>query len=304
MSWEGFKYYITHPMHIYGFLSNRGLLDWMSDKTYLKMIYRIIMKEKLNVDNPVTFTEKMQWLKIYDHNPEYTVMVDKYGVKKYIADRIGEEYVVPLLGVWDKFEDIDFESLPEQFVLKCTHDSGGLVICKDKSNLDIAAARAKINKSLKRNYYRNFREWPYKNVKPRIIAEQYMEDENSFESLNVYKIMTFNGVPKIIQAIKNDKTKNESIDYFDTSWNLMDMRQNYPNSEVPVQKPHNLEAMLLLAEKLAKGFSFLRVDFYEVNGKVYFSEFTFYSDAGMEKFKPDKWNKELGDWIKLPDKNV
>lgn len=304
MSIKGLKYYLSNPTRIYGFFATRGMLDWLSDRAYLKMAYRIVMGEKLNIDNPTTFNEKLQWLKVYDHKPEYTTMVDKYEVKKYVADRIGEEYIIPVLGVWDNFDDIDFDSLPEQFVLKCTHDSGGLIICKDKSKLDIKAAKAKINKSLKRNYYRNSREWPYKNVKPRILAEQYMVDKNSFESLNVYKIMTFNGTPKIVQAIKNDKTEYETIDYFDTSWNLLDLKQNFPNSETPLRRPQQLDEMLRLAEKMCAGFAFLRVDFYEVNGKVYFSEFTFYSDTGMAHFTPSEWNRRLGDWIKLPPKNV
>lgn len=271
---------------------------FLKDEVYLKKIYKLQMKKKLNLKNPQTFNEKLQWLKLYDRKPEYTEMVDKYAVKKYVSDRIGDEYVIPTIGVWDSFDDIDFDKLPNQFVLKCTHDSGGLVICKDKSKLDICEARKKIEKSLKRNYFWHGREWPYKNVNPRIIAEVYMKDEDN-ERLPVYKIMTFGGKAEIIQSIQNDKTKNETIDYFDRDWNLLDVRQNFPNSEIPLPRPSSLPKMLELAESFAKGFKFLRVDFYQVNGKIYFSEFTFYSDSGTAAFVPESWDLKLGNMIKI-----
>ncbi len=296
------KKVLKNPWHLVVAFSDRGWLNPLSDKMYLKLMYRARLGKKLNLENPKTFNEKLQWLKLYNRKPEFTIMVDKYEVKKYVADLIGDEYVIPTLGVWDRFEDIDFDTLPNSFVLKCTHDSGGLVICKDKSQLDLAAAKSKIERSLKRNYYKYGREWPYKNVKPRIIAEEYMEDVNSKESLNVYKIMTFSGEPKIIQTIQNDKKSNETIDYFDTNWNLLDLRQNFPNSEIKLSKPEKLEEMLSLARLMGEGFSFLRIDFYEVNGKVYFSEFTFYSDSGTAKFNPCEWDEKLGDYIKLPSR--
>ena len=279
-------------------LDYRGAYNGLSDEKYLKKIYKVRMDKKLDLESPKTFNEKLQWLKLYDRKPIYSVMVDKYEVKNYISERIGSEYVIPTLGVYDSFDDIDFDKLPESFVLKSTHDSGGLVIVRDKSKLDKEKARAKIEKSLARNYYYHGREWPYKNVKPRIIAEQYMEDSASSE-LPVYKIMTFGGVPKIIQTIQGDKTAKETIDYFDTDWNLLELRQNFPNSEKPLTRPENLEKMLELAAGFSQGFAFLRVDFYEINGKVYFSEFTFYSDSGMAKFIPDEWDLRLGEWIKL-----
>lgn len=253
-----------------------------------------------NLRNPETFNEKLQWLKLHDRKPEYSAMVDKHEVKKYIADRIGEKYVIPTIGVWERFEDIDFDKLPEQFVLKCTHDSGGLIICKDKNKLNIEAAKNKVNRSLGKNYYWHAREWPYKNVQPRILAEPFMKDgENDF--LPVYKFMCFHGEPRIIQTIQNDKQPNESIDYFDTEWNLLELRQNFPNSEKPLLKPENLDEMCGLARKLSKGHAFLRVDFYVINGEIKFSEFTFYSDAGFSKFTPEFWDKTLGQWIDLPD---
>lgn len=270
------------------------------DKPYLSYVYKKRFRKSIDWKNPQTFNEKLQWLKLYDRKPEYTQMVGKYEAKKYVEERIGEEYIIPTLGVWDCFEDIDFDALPEQFVLKCTHDSGGLAICRNKATFDKEKARAKIERSLKKNYYWGSREWPYKNVKPQILAEQYMEDNQGLDSLPVYKIMTFGGVPKIIQTIQNDKMPNESIDYFDTDWNLLDIRQNYPNSEAPFDRPETLQEMLTLATKLSQGLPFLRIDFYSVNGQVYFSEYTFYSDSGLAVFNPPEWDKTLGEWIELP----
>ena len=277
----------------------KALSHFIPDKLYIKLRYFRRLHKCPNLKQPQTFNEKLQWLKLYNRNPLYTTLADKYGVKKYIADKIGEEYLIPTLGVWDKFDDIDFNSLPNEFVLKCTHDSGGLVICKDKSKLDIESARRKISKSLKANYFWQGREWPYKNVKPHIIAEKFMKDRD-FDNLNVFKIFNFNGEPKIIQTIQNDKMPNETIDYFDTDWNLLDLRQNYPNSKNPLPRPETLNEMLELARILAKDTApFIRTDFYEINGKVYFSEFTFYSDSGFAKFTPEEWDLKLGNWIIL-----
>lgn len=207
-------------------------------------------------------------------------MVDKYAVRDYIKNTIGEEYLIPLLGVWDSFEEIDFDRLPNQFVLKTNHDSGTVVICKDKKSFDIEAARRKINRRINYNYYHLWREWPYKNVKSRIIDEKYMQDKDS-ECLNVYKIFNFNGNPMLIQTIRNDKTPDETIDYYDINWELLDLRQNFPNSSNPFPRPETLDDMLSLARILSVGFAFIRTDFYTINGKAYFSEFTFYSNAGF-----------------------
>ena len=272
----------------------------LTDKAYIKLAYFRRFHKFPDLKNPKTYNEKLQWLKLYDRKPIYTAMVDKYEVKKYVADIIGEEYIIPTLGVFEKFDDIDFDSLPNQFVLKCTHDSGGLVICKDKKTFDIDSARSKINASLKVNYYLYGREWPYKNVPPRIIAEKFMKDRE-FETLNVYKIFNFNGKPELIQVIQGDKTKNETIDYFDTEWNLLKIKQNYPNSACPLPKPKNLSIMLDLAKKLTEKNvpPFIRTDFYEINGEVYFSEFTFFSDSGFARFDPPDWDKKFGCMIDL-----
>ena len=271
-----------------------------SDKTYLKIKYRIVFGKKLNLKEPKTFNEKLQWLKLNDRKPQYTTMVDKYEAKKYIADRIGEQYVIPTIGVWDSFDDIDFDKLPDKFVLKCTHNSQGLVICRDKQKLDYQKIRKEVAKSLKNNFYWHCREWQYKNVVPRVMVEQYMEDSKGVgRNLNVFKIFCFNGEPKLFQVIQNDKTKEETIDYFDVSWNRLDIRQNYPNSETHLKRPVNLEQMLEIAKKLSEGFPFLRVDLYEVNGKIYFSELTFHSDAGFAKFQPEEWDFNLGNFINI-----
>ena len=282
---------------------SRGFYRLMNDEKYLKKVYELRTDKKLNLKNPATFNEKLQWLKLHDRKPEYSLLVDKYEVKKVISERIGEKYIIPTIGVWDRVEDINFDELPEKFVMKCTHNSGGLVICKNKADLDIEKVKGKLSKALKINYFYRSREWPYKNVKPRIIAEKFMKDSNQENdgSLNVYKIFCFGGKPYIIQTIQNDKTPEETIDYFDTDWNLLELRQNFPNSKHPLSKPQTLEEMLTLAEKLTKGHPFLRADFYDVDGEIYFSELTFYSDAGMATFEPEEWDYKLGELIKLPD---
>lgn len=289
---------IKNPKLILQYLSGKSIFWKMSDEKYLKMKYLFNIGKKLNLKKPFTFNEKMQWLKLNDRKDIYTLMVDKYEAKKIAAERIGEDYIIKTIGIWDKFEDIDFDKLPNQFVLKCTHDSGTVVICKDKNNFNIESAREKINSRLKYNYYYNCREWPYKNVKPRIIAEEFMQDRD-FEVLNVFKVFNFNAGEQIVQAIQNDKTKDECIDYFDKDWNKLVLRQNYKNGEITLPEPKNLKEMLEISKELSEGFKFLRTDFYEVNGKLYFSEFTFYSDAGLAKFEPEEWDGILGDRIDL-----
>lgn len=282
-------------------LNHRGYLKFLPDKLFLKLIFWVRTGKKLNLKNPYTYNEKLQWLKLYDRKYKYTDMVDKYAVKKYVSDIIGEKYVVPLLGVWDSVEDVDFDKLPEKFVLKATHNSGGIVICRDKTTLDIETVKNKLSTILKKNYFFYLREWPYKNVKPRIIAEKLMENSKQKENtnLNVYKIFCFDGKPEIIQTIQNDKTPDETIDYFDISWKLLDLKQSFPNSKTPLEKPSTLEEMLSLAAKLSKGVAFLRVDFYDVDEEIYFSEFTFYSDSGMANFYPEDWNRRLGELINI-----
>jgi len=278
----------------------------LSDENYVKLQFRAFMNKRLNLKKPVTYNEKIQWLKLYDHNPLYTTLVDKNGVKEYVANIIGEQYIIPTLGVWDSFEDIDFDTLPDKFVLKCTHDSGGLTICTDKNLLDKEFVKLRMEKYLKRNYYLQSREWPYKNVKPRIIAEEYMEDAES-EELRDYKFFCFDGKAKMMFVATDRQKKNEEtkFDFYDTEFNHLDLRNGHPNADKSIKKPKNFETMIDLASRLSKGIPHVRVDFYEVNGKVYFGEMTFYHWSGLVAFEPENWDNILGEWIILPkEKNI
>ena len=291
------------PKYRFSALSRLGFYNYMSDREYLQRLFKYRMGRELDIDTPRTFSEKLQWLKIYNRRPEYSVMVDKYAVKKFVADKIGAEYVVPLIGVYESPDEIDFDSLPDKFVIKCTHNGGeGNAICRDKAAFDFESRKKVIRRALTKNYYPASREWPYKNVPPRVIVEQYIQDGDRL-NLPVYKIFCFNGEPKLIQAIQDDKTKQETIDYFDTEWNRLQLRQNYPNSKNPLPRPECLSEMLELAAKLSTGVPHVRVDLYQANGKVYFSEFTFFSDAGMVDFDPPEWNNKLGEWLILPEKH-
>ena len=275
------------------------LSRFYSDEKFLKKLFKLRMGKELNLDNPQTFSEKLQWLKLYNRKPEYTMMVDKYAVKEYVASMIGGEYIIPTLCVYNSVDEIDFNSLPNQFVLKCTHDSGGLVICKDKSKLDIKSARKKLAKSLMNNYYYQNREWPYKNTTPRIIAEQYMEDESGYE-LKDYKFFCFDGEPKCCQVIAGRKDVM-TVDFFDKDWNHLPFHEPriYPYSWELVSRPQSYENMWKLAQKLSANQPFLRVDFYNINGQIYFGELTFFPTSGMGGFDPEEWDYTFGNWIKL-----
>ena len=284
-------------------LDRKGRLDCLSDEAYLKLLYRTTRGKPLNLKKPKTFNEKLQWLKIYDRKSEYTTMVDKYEAKKYVAERIGEEYIIPTLGVWDSFNEVDFDSLPNQFVLKCTHNSGGLAICRDKENWDPTSVREMFERCLKKNYYLRGREWPYKNVKPRIIAETYMEDPDQSAGLRDYKFYCFNGEPKFLyvsEGLENHATAK--ISFLNTDWTFAPFgRSDYrPFTELP-PKPSNYEKMISLARQLSQGIPFLRVDLYEINGKVYFSELTFSPCSGMMPFDPPEWDAICGEMITLPE---
>lgn len=270
----------------------------------IKRVFKERMGYDLNLENPVTYSEKLQWMKLYYHNPLNTTLVDKYAVKQYVEERIGKEYLIPTIGVWDRFGDIDFEKLPQQFVLKCTHDSGGLVICKDKSKLDVQKARDTITKCLKHNFYYSGFEWPYKNVKPRIIAEQYMEDSKTKE-LRDYKFFCFDGVVKYLFIATDRQNREEPyFDFFDADFNYLDMRQGHPNAPIIPEKPLCFEEMKTLAAKLSSEMPHVRVDFYEVDGKVYFGEFTFFHHGGWTPFDPEEWDIIFGKEITLPEKWV
>lgn len=289
---------IHHPEKVITNLGKRELLNWVPDELYLKIVYGLIFKKKLDLDTPKTFNEKLQWLKLHDRQPQYTTMVDKYEAKKYVAGKIGEEYIIPTLGVWDSFDNIDFGRLPDQFVLKCTHDSGGLVICKDKSRFDVQAAKEKIEQCLKRNFYWLGREWPYKNVKPRIIAEKYMTDESGVE-LKDYKVFNFDGEPKLIQ-VDYDRFVEHKRNLYGTDWQYIEVSIQYPtDAGHQIDKPKQLEKMLQMARRLSAGIPHVRTDFYCIDDKIYFGELTFYHESGFGKFTPESFGEEMGKWLKL-----
>lgn len=297
---------IKDPFLIYSILVHKYIKNnahFLSDKCYLTLLYIASFRKFPNWKNPQTFNEKLQWLKLYNRNPLYSTLVDKYEVKRYVAKKIGEEYIIPTLGVWDSFEDIDFNSLPNQFVLKCTHDSGGLVIVKDKSNLDVNAAKEKIEKSLKRNFFWQGREWPYKNVKPRIIAEKYMSDIDDTQ-LTDYKVHNFNGIPKVILVCRDRYSESGlTEDFYNVKWEHLDItRPGHAQSLTITECPKELDEILRLSKLLAKDIPFVRSDFYIINGKEYFGELTFFPASGMKPFEPKEWDYKLGSWIELPSK--
>lgn len=291
------KNVIKNPKKIILFMATKGMFKWIPDKIYLKLVYKLKMNEKLDLNNPKTYNQKLQWLKLYNRNPMYTKLVDKYEVREYIKEQIGEEYLIPLLGVYDSFEEIDFDNMPNEFVIKCTHDSGGVIICKDKSKFDKDEARKKINKCLKKNYYYIWREWPYKHVKPRIICEKYMEDKISGELID-YKFMCFNGEPKLIQFHKN-RSSNYTLDFFDIDWNKTSIVQGVPNSVDVISKPECLDDMLKIVRKVARDTNFIRIDLYFINNRIYFGEITYYPTSGFTPFENEEDDIKLGEWIKL-----
>lgn len=289
--------YIRQPWLIPIALQNKGLGIVIPDSVFLRSAYYSSFGNKLNLKEPKTFNEKLQWLKLNDRKMIYTTMVDKYAVKEYVANIIGEKYVIPTFGVWNKFDEIDFSTLPRTFVLKCTHDSGGVVICKDQSNFDLKKARKKLTENLHKDYYLNGREWPYRNVKHRIIAEQYIDD-----NLQDYKIFCFNGKPRMTLVCSDRFTKNGlKEDFYDENWNHLELqRPAHGNTDHEIKCPCQYELMKELAAKLAENIPFVRIDFYEHKNRVYFGEMTFYPASGFEGFNPSEWDEKLGEWIKLP----
>ena len=269
---------------------------------YIKILFYKRIGRRINLKKPITFNEKLQWLKLYNKKPFYAILVDKYEVKKYIAEKIGMEYVIPAYGVWDKFDDVDFGSLPDQFVLKCTHDSGGLVICKDKKNFDFKKAKEKINKSLKTNYYWCGREWPYKDVKPRIIAEKYMTDSPDVDTFTDYKFYCFNGYVDCVMVCLDRNTGDTKFYFFDKDWKLL--RYNKRGKEAPegftIPKPACIDKMFEIAAELSKGIPFVRVDLYVSNGQIYFGEMTFYPASGFDPNRLPETDLYFGSLIKLP----
>lgn len=269
----------------------------LSDKLYLEVKYYSRFSRKIDWKNPLTFNEKLNWLKLYYHDTKLTTMADKYAVKELVSQIIGEEYVVPCYGVYESIDEIDFSLLPDKFVIKATHDSSGALVCKDKSNLDIESVRAKYAKILKRNWYYSSREWVYKNIPPRIIVDQYLDDGRQGE-LQDYKFWCFNGVPTYMYITNKGASIFEN--FYDMDFNPVNIDHGFPRTSPEYEKSDGFELMKELACKLSQGLPFVRVDFFDVAGKIYFGEFTFYDWAGLKPFANEKWDRALGDKIILP----
>lgn len=304
INYKNIKRYLTDEK--YRFIKNggRGLYKSMPDERYLQLMYMAKTGFPLNLRNPQTFNEKIQWLKLYDRKAVYHSMADKYEAKKYIADMVGEQYVIPTLQVYNSVQDINFDELPQQFVLKCTHDSHGVVICRDKSQLNVKKAKMTLKKGLKRDYYLPLREWVYKDLPRRIIAEEYVSNDG--ESLIDYKVHNFNGEPRVILVCKGRYDEDGlKEDFYDCDWNHLNVkRPHIPNAEKSMPKPEQLEEMLDLSRKLSKDIPFLRTDFYIVKGKLLIGELTFYPASGFGAFVPESFDRTLGDYLILPKNRV
>lgn len=283
------------------FLDNRRFFNRISDEAYLRLMYRARIGRPLHLNKPLAYTEKLQWLKLHDRSEKYTTMVDKYRVRDYVAKTIGEEHLFPVLGTWETAEQIDFDALPEQFVLKCNHSSGDVIVCRDKSRFDRDQARRQLQKTLQKDYYFAGREWPYKNVKRMIYAEQFMVDESGYE-LKDYKFFCFNGEPRMLYVASDRGKQGEEVkfDFFDLDWNHLPFVNGHPHAKREIPRPQALDEMLRLSRKLAQGFRHVRVDLYDINGQVYFGEMTFFHMSGMARFEPDEWDYTIGAWLDLP----
>ena len=277
-------------------------LKFLPDKPYLQLFYFATTGKFINFRNPKGYNEKLQWLKIHDKHPEYSTLVDKVAVRNHIAEQLGEEYLFPLLGYWDSFDKIDFSKLPEKFVLKCNHDSGSTKIIKNKSALteaDFQELNEHFTKKLNRDFFYAGREYPYKNIKPYIIAEELMAEEGSPDkSIEDYKFFCFNGEPKVV-LIVTDRNTDCRFDYFDMDFNHLDIIDHCPHADKPIEKPQNFDKMKEIAAKLTKGMKSVRMDLYEINGKIYFGEYTFFSGGGFDLYKQPEWERQMGDWIDL-----
>lgn len=285
-------------LRVYMYLSRRGFLFWVPDEKYLKNVFKLRMGRDLDLEDPKTFNEKLQWLKLYNRQPEYTNMVDKIAAKQFVANRIGEEYIIPTIGIWTSVDDIDFDQLPDQFVLKCNHDSGGLAICKDKSRFDFKKTKRKLKIALKNNGYGYGREWPYKDVKPMILAETFMQQPGKKELMD-YKVLCFNGRAKLIELHMGRYSGEHTQDFYDISWEKTNIAQGSPLSKGVAPRPACLEQMIQLSELLSVNIPHLRVDWYEINGQLYFGELTFFDGSGFGAFDRIEDDLLLGSWIDL-----
>ena len=293
---------IKHPEWVLGlFMRHTPIGRCMNDQLFIKWEFFSGMRKFPNLRNPVTFNEKLQWLKLNDIHPEYARIVDKAEAKEYVREVLGEgaeQYLIPTLGVWNTFDKIDFNLLPNQFVLKTTHDSGGVAIVKDKTTMNLGKVRAKIEHSLNNNFFYEHREYPYKGIKPRIIAEKFMVDESGTE-LKDYKFFCFDGEPKML-FVATDRPFDTRFDFFDMDWNHLPFKQGHPLATKEIKKPAGFEKMKEIARKLSKGFPHVRVDLYDINGQIYFGELTFFHFSGNVPFEPKEWDYKIGEWLHLP----
>jgi hypothetical protein len=295
--------YIKDPLRAFAYivvyLDKTVFSRKLPDKFYLKCKYYRDKGEKLNLKNPPTFHEKLHWLKLYNKNPLYIKLADKYEVREYVDQKIGKKYLIPLLGVWDTFDKIDFTILPNEFILKCNHDSGSVVFCKCKEKFDIKEAREKLEKRLKMIYGKDAREWVYEHIKPRIIAEKYLLDLD-VNKIYDYKFFCFNGEPKClyVASVEPGKTKAK---FYDLSWTELPFTTHLGRLEEKIEKPKNFHEMIDRCKKLSDGINFVRVDLYNIDGEIYFGELTFFPHGGDYSFDPPEWNKTLGGWLKLPE---
>lgn len=293
---------LKHPEWVLGVLiRHTAIARWMSDRTFIKWEYFSGMKKFPDLNNPKTYNEKLQWLKLNNIHPEYSKMVDKADAKEYVKDVLGEgaeQYIIPTLGIWNNFDEIDFNTLPNQFVLKTTHDSGGVVVVKDKASMNIKDVREKIERSLKNNFFFQHREYPYKHITPRILAEKFMVDESGTE-LKDYKFFCFNGEPKML-FVATDRPFDTRFDFFDIEFNHLPFKQGHPLATKVISKPKGFSEMLELSRKLSKGFPHVRVDLYDINGHIYFGELTFFHFSGNVPFEPEEWDFKIGEWLRLP----
>lgn len=295
--------YATDSSYRFHINAGLGLHGGMPDEEYLRRMFLASIGKPLDLDNPITFNEKLQWLKLHDRNPLYTTLVDKYAVKAWVAERIGEQYVVPTYAKWNRAEDIDVTALPEKFVLKTNHDNGGIAICRNKATFDLAVAKKQLSKRLKRNFYWGSREWPYKDVAPCVFAEEYLEQDASSAVPNDYKVLCFGGTPRLIELHRGRGTRFQTQDFYDTDWNLTSISQsgvgNYKATAIPTNPPSSLLQMLEYSSKLAEGMAHVRVDWYDLGDRLLFGEMTFYDGAGFDPFDNVADDELLGSWIDL-----
>ena len=296
---------ISHPRLLAEWLFLKSHLgSGMSDEKYLRFLWRLKKGKNLNLDNPQTYNEKLQWLKLYDRKPLYTQIVDKISVKDNVSDIIGKDYIIPTIAIWDSPNEINLDVLPNRFVLKTNNgsSSAGVVVCKNKDSFDLEAAKKTLQKSLNGSVWRDMREWPYKDIVPKVFAEEFIEDPSG--DLQDYKFFCFDGEVKALFIATERFSEEVKFDFFDADFNHLDLYQVHPMSGKVIPKPNGFDEMKAIAAKLSKGFPHVRIDLYNVNGKIYFGEITFYHHGGFAPFHPEKWDYEFGSWIRLPEKTL